>query len=147
MIESKFDLRNAEKQWLNEKDHLLQELDKTNAHEQRNDDEILFVNMSSHAQNTSSAASLLLQENAYFEDERKKYEDEIHSLEQQHVQTHKLAEMFRNQVLALEEQLCKIREEGDVTREIYKVRSNVPRRRSVNAILYSRTDRRRLVNV
>ena len=72
-------------------------------------------------QNTSSSASLLLQENAYFEEERKKYEDEIHGLEQQHVQTHKLAEMYRNQVLALEEQLCKIREEGDVTREIYKV--------------------------
>jgi len=122
VIESKFDLRNAEKQWLNEKDQLLQELDKTAAHEQRKEDEILFSNTSNHIQNTSSsAASLLLQENAYFEEERKKYEDEIQALEQQHVQTHKLAEMYRNQVLALEEQLCKIREEGDVTREIYKV--------------------------
>jgi coiled-coil domain-containing protein 77 len=121
VIESKFDMRNAEKQWLTEKDQLLQELDKTTAHEQRKDDEVLFLNMSSHVQNTSSAASLLLQENAYFEEERKKYEDEIHSLEQQHIQTHKLAEMYRNQVLSLEEQLCKIREEGDVTREIYKV--------------------------
>ncbi|CAF0887576.1 unnamed protein product [Rotaria sp. Silwood1] len=123
VIESKFDLRNAEKQWLHEKDQLLQELDKTAAHEQRKDDEILFLNASNHIQNTSSAASILLQENAYFEEERKKYEDEIHALEQQHVQTHKLAEMYRNQVLALEEQLCKIREEGDVTREIYKDRS------------------------
>ena len=121
VIESKFDLRNAEKQWLTEKDHLLQELDKTSAHEERKDDEILFLNASAHIQNASNAASLLLQENAYFEEERKKYEDEIHSLEQQHVQTHKLAEMYRNQVLSLEEQLCKIREEGDVTREIYKV--------------------------
>jgi len=42
VIESKFDLRNAEKQWLNEKDVLLQELDKTTAHEQRKDDEIIF---------------------------------------------------------------------------------------------------------
>ncbi|CAM4852148.1 unnamed protein product, partial [Rotaria magnacalcarata] len=90
------------------------------AHEQRKEDEILFLNTSNHIQNTSSSASILLQENAYFEEERKKYEDEIHALEQQHVQTHKLAEMYRNQVLALEEQLCKIREEGDVTREIYK---------------------------
>jgi len=121
VIESKFDLRNAEKQWLNEKDQLLQELDKTTAHELKKDDEILFLNTSTHIQNSSTAASLLLQENAYFEEERKKYEDEIHSLEQQHVQTHKLAEMYRNQVITLEEQLCKIREEGDVTREIYKV--------------------------
>jgi hypothetical protein len=122
VIESKFEIRNAEKQWLTEKDHLLQELDKTAAHEQRKEDEILFLNATSHIQNTSSTASLLLQENAYFEEERKKYEDEIHSLEQQHIQTHKLSEMYRNQVLALEEQLCKIREEGDVTKEIYKVR-------------------------
>ena len=124
MIESKFDLRNAEKQWLTEKDTLLQELDKTAAHEQRKDDEIIFLNSSNHIHNTSSAASLLLQENAYFEEERKKYEEEIQTLEQQHVQTHKLAEMYRNQVIALEEQLCKLREEGDVTREIYKVRTN-----------------------
>lgn len=121
VIESKFDMRNAEKQWLSEKDHLLQELDKTAAHEQRKEDEIIFLNASSHGHNSSSSASLLLQENAYFEEERKKYEEEIQSLEQQHVQTHKLAEMYRNQVISLEEQLCKIREEGDVTREIYKV--------------------------
>jgi len=135
VIESKFDLRNAEKQWLNEKDHLLQELDKTTAHEQRKDDEILFLNTSNHIQNSSTTASLLLQENAYFEEERKKYEDEIHSLEQQHVQTHKLAEMYRNQVLSLEEQLCKIREEGDVTREIYKVSSFVLPIRAALSIL------------
>lgn len=127
VIESKFDLRNAEKQWLTEKDQLLQELDKTSAHEQRKDDEILFLNNTHHVQNASTAASLLLQENAYFEEERKKYEDEIHGLEQQHIQTHKLAEMYRNQVLTLEEQLCKIREEGDVTREIYKVSSSKSR--------------------
>ena len=124
VIESKFDLRNAEKQWLNEKDHLLQELDKTSTHEQRKEDEILFLNTSNHMHNSSTSATLLLQENAYFEEERKKYEDEIQTLEQQHVQTHKLAEMYRNQVLTLEEQLCKIREEGDVTREIYKVSLN-----------------------
>ena len=115
-------MRNAEKQWLSEKDHLLQELDKTAVHEQRKEDEIIFLNASNHGHNSSSSASLLLQENAYFEEERKKYEEEIQSLEQQHVQTHKLAEMYRGQVISLEEQLCKIREEGDVTREIYKVR-------------------------
>jgi len=130
VIESKFELRHAEKQWLTEKDQLLQELDKTNAHEQRKDDEILFLNSSHHVgQNTSTAASLLLQENAYFEEEKKKYEDEIHALEQQHVQTHKLSEMYRNQVISLEEQLCKIREEGDVTREIYKVSLMIDERR------------------
>lgn len=123
VIESKFDLRNAEKQWLTEKDQLLQELDKAAAHDQKKDDEILFQNTSSHTHNSSATAAILLQENAYFEEERKKYEDEIHALEQQHIQTHKLAEMYRNQVLTLEEQLCKIREEGDVTREIYKVSS------------------------
>lgn len=122
VIESKFDLRNAEKQWLTEKDNLLQELDKAAVHEQRKDDEIIFLNASNHIHNSSSAASLLLQENAYFEEERKKFEEQIQELEQQHVQTHKLAEMYRNQVISLEEQLCKIREEGDVTREIYKVR-------------------------
>ena len=124
VIESKFDLRNAEKQWLTEKDQLLEQLDQTAAHEQRKDDEILFLNASHQNANSSSTASILLQENAFFEEERKKYEEEIQQLEQQHVQTHKLAEMYRNQVIGLEEQLCKIREEGDVTREIYKVKTN-----------------------
>lgn len=42
------------------------------------------------------------------------------SLEYQLQQSQKLAEMYREQVIQLEDQLSRIREEGDVTREIFK---------------------------
>lgn len=37
-------------------------------------------------------------------------------------QSQKLAEMYREQVIQLEDELSRIREEGDVTREIFKVK-------------------------
>ena len=43
------------------------------------------------------------------------------SLEYQLGQSQKLAEMYREQVIQLEDELSRIREEGDVTREIFKV--------------------------
>ena len=46
------------------------------------------------------------------------------SLEYQLQQSQKLSEMYREQVIQLEDELSRIREEGDVTREIFKVSSN-----------------------
>ena len=43
------------------------------------------------------------------------------SLEYQLQQSQKLSEMYREQVIQLEDELSRIREEGDVTREIFKV--------------------------
>lgn len=45
----------------------------------------------------------------------------LQSLEYQLTQSQKLAEMYREQVIQLEDELSRIREEGDVTREIFKV--------------------------
>ena len=47
------------------------------------------------------------------------------SLEYQLQQSQKLSEMYREQVIQLEDELSRIREEGDVTREIFKVSSNI----------------------
>ena len=41
-------------------------------------------------------------------------------------QSHKLADMYREQVINLEDELAMIKEEGDVSREIFKVRLQNP---------------------
>ncbi|CAF1498018.1 unnamed protein product, partial [Didymodactylos carnosus] len=141
-LESKYELRHAERTWLSEKDRLLQELDKSDKHEKRTEDEILFLNASNDYSQQNMHDTL------YLEEERKKYEDEIHQLEQQLQQSHKLSEMYRNQVLSLEEQLCKIREEGDVTREIYKDRSDkIARRLTLSNDRYKELERRRNMEI
>ena len=43
------------------------------------------------------------------------------SLDYQLGQTQKLADMYREQVMQLEDQLARIREEGDVGKELFKV--------------------------
>ena len=48
----------------------------------------------------------------------------LQSLEYQLQQSQKLSEMYREQVIQLEDELSRIREEGDVTREIFKVISH-----------------------
>lgn len=45
----------------------------------------------------------------------------LQTLDYQLQQAQKLAEMYREQVIQLEDELSRIREEGDVTREIFKV--------------------------
>ena len=43
------------------------------------------------------------------------------SLEYQLHQSQKMADMYREQVIQLEDELSRIREEGDVTREVFHV--------------------------
>ena len=45
----------------------------------------------------------------------------LQSMEYQLQQSQKLSEMYREQVIQLEDELSRIREEGDVTRDIFKV--------------------------
>lgn len=47
----------------------------------------------------------------------------LQSLEYQLQQSQKLCDMYREQVIQLEDELSRIREEGDVTREVFQVRN------------------------
>jgi coiled-coil domain-containing protein 77 len=105
-LDLKYATRQTERKWMAEKDHLLQELDKSAKHETVKDDEILFV-----AQEQSAALA---------EEEKKAYEAEVDTLNEQLKQSHQLAEMYREQVIKLEDELSKIREHGDMTRDVFK---------------------------
>ena len=103
-LESKYEMRKIERRWMAEKDRLLQQLDHSAKHEDVKEDEIFFV----------------AQEAAVSDEDRKRYEEEIEALEEQVRQQHQLSEMYREQVIKLEDELCKVREQGDVTKDVKK---------------------------
>ena len=110
-LDSKYDMRSIERKWMAEKDRLLQELDKSSKHEIAvKEDQILFV---AQAQSAELA-----------EEEKKRYEAEIDSLNEQIKQMHQLSEMYREQVIKFEDELCKVREQGDVTKDLFKDRQD-----------------------
>lgn len=109
-LDSKYEFRSFERKWMTEKDRLLQELDKSARHEAIKEDEILFV-----AQEQSTALA---------DEERKRYEAEIDSLNEQIKQSHQLSEMYREQVIKFEDELSKLREQGDVTKDVFKDRQD-----------------------
>ena len=110
-LDSKYDMRSIERKWMAEKDRLLQELDKSSKHEIAvKEDQILFV---AQAQSAELA-----------EEEKKRYESEIDSLNEQIKQMHQLSEMYREQVIKFEDELCKVREQGDVTKDMFKDRQD-----------------------
>jgi coiled-coil domain-containing protein 77 len=131
-LEAKYDMRLVERKWMTEKDRLLQELDKTVKHETVREEEILFV----------------AQEAAMAEEDRKKYEDEITTLEEHLKQTHQLSEMYREQVIKLEDELCKLREQGDVTKDLFKEKQDkIGKKLSVMNDRYKDLERRRNMEV
>jgi coiled-coil domain-containing protein 77 len=107
-LDAKYEMRTIERQWMAEKDRLLQELDKSVKHQVVKEDEILFV-----AQEQSQQL---------VEEERKRYENEIDKLNDELKQSHQLSEMYREQVIKFEDELCKVREQGDVTRDLFRDR-------------------------
>ncbi|XP_059508238.1 coiled-coil domain-containing protein 77 isoform X3 [Stegostoma tigrinum] len=107
-LQLKFEGRDAEKVWMAEKDHLLQELDRHN--ELRNggtDPELQFLRESPMEHEIQRIQS-----------------EEIKSLEEQVNQAHRLADMYREQCVTLENELAQIREEGDIGRQLFKERSD-----------------------
>ncbi|RNA00122.1 coiled-coil domain-containing 77 [Brachionus plicatilis] len=105
-LDSKYEMKQVERKWMTEKDKLLQELDKSVKHEMVKEDEILFV-----AQEQCTALA---------EEEKKRFEAEIESLNEQLKQSHQLSEMYREQVIKFEDELSRLREQGDMTKDVYK---------------------------
>ncbi len=131
-LESKFEMRTVERKWMAEKDHLLQELDRTVKHETIKDDQILFV----------------AQEASMCEEDRKKFQEEIDSLEDQLKQQHQLSEMYREQVIKMEDELCKLREHGDVTKDLFKDRSDkMNKRLNIMNERYKELEKRRNMEI
>lgn len=131
-LESKFEMRTVERKWMAEKDHLLQELDRSVKHETVKDDQILFV----------------AQEPSMSEEDRKKYQEEIDTLEEQLKQQHQLSEMYREQVIKMEDELCKIREQGDMTKDLFKDRQDkLNKRLNIMNDRYKELEKRRNMEI
>ena len=134
-LDSKYDMRSIERKWMAEKDRLLQELDKSSKHEIAvKEDQILFV---AQAQSAELA-----------EEEKKRYEAEIDSLNEQIKQMHQLSEMYREQVIKFEDELCKVREQGDVTKDLFRERQDkMSKRMQIMNDRYKELEKRRNMEI
>ncbi|XP_077979112.1 coiled-coil domain-containing protein 77-like [Glandiceps talaboti] len=109
-LELKYEHRANERRWMMEKDRLLQELDK--AKEQLNISKDDVINIS---------------ENVF--EQRQEQQREIEVLENQLQQCQKMTDMYREQVIKLEDELSRIKEQDDVSKEIFKDRTTKMGRR------------------
>jgi coiled-coil domain-containing protein 77 len=110
----RFEHREHEKRWMVEKDRLLQELDA--CHQE--------LDIDRRQPSGSTAAKLL--DVSTMEDGLVgplTRHEEYKAMEYQCKEAQKLADLYREQVIQLEDQLSRIREEGDVGKELFKLRS------------------------
>ncbi|XP_066447014.1 coiled-coil domain-containing protein 77 isoform X1 [Eleutherodactylus coqui] len=137
-LQLKFEGRANEKSWMAEKDRLLQELDRCREQlvkscdpEREREQEIEILRMSQAERTARTSRS-----------------EEVKNLTEQLAQAHRLSDMYREQCVALEDELAKIREEGDVGREIFKERSDkVAKRLQLMTQRYEALEKRRNMEV
>lgn len=111
-LQLKFDARANEKAWMAEKDSLLRKLDKDlNQH-------IISREPGREKKQRDTKKMLRADDGAW-----KLHSREIKSLQEQLMQEQRLSNMYREQCVTLEGELARIREEGDVGRELFKERS------------------------
>ncbi|KAM4747334.1 coiled-coil domain-containing protein 77 [Rhinophrynus dorsalis] len=137
-LQLKFEGRANEKSWMAEKDRLLQELDRCR------DQLALSRDPDREREQELQIMRLSQAERAA----RSSRHEEVKSLSEQLAQAHRLSDMYREQCVALEDELAKIREEGDVGREIFKERSDkVAKRLQLMTQRYEALEKRRSMEV
>ncbi|XP_069619059.1 coiled-coil domain-containing protein 77 [Ranitomeya imitator] len=137
-LQLKFEGRANEKSWMAEKDQLLQELDRRQEQlvkgrdPDRDREQEMEILRLSHAERAARSSRT----------------EEVKNLTEQLAQAHRLSDMYREQCVALEDELAKIREEGDVGREIFKERSDkVAKRLQLMTQRYEALEKRRNMEV
>ncbi|KAM6321688.1 coiled-coil domain-containing protein 77 [Aegotheles albertisi] len=110
-LQLKSDARASEKAWMAEKDSLLRKLDK--------DLDQLISRESGREKKQRDAKKMLRADDGAW----KPHSKEIKSLQEQLMREQHLSNMYREQCVTLEGELARIREEGDVGRELFKKRS------------------------
>jgi len=127
--------RQKEKEWLNEKDHLLREMDDLR-------DQLDAVNQRPNTAPKShvTLASACVSDYAA----RQEFQSEVKSLQDQLDQAGKLAEMYREQCIQAEEELSRIREETDVHKDVFKERTEkMSKRLQLMSVRYAALEKRR----
>ncbi|NWH44825.1 CCD77 protein, partial [Fregata magnificens] len=111
-LQLKFDARANEKAWMAEKDSLLRKLDKDL-------DQLIISREPGREKKQRDTKKMLRADDGAW----KLHSREIKSLQEQLMQEQHLSNMYREQCVTLEGELARIREEGDVGRELFKERS------------------------
>ncbi|XP_075360339.1 coiled-coil domain-containing protein 77 isoform X2 [Mycteria americana] len=111
-LQLKFDARASEKAWMAEKDSLLRKLDKDL-------DQLIISREPGREKKQRDTKKMLRADDGAW----KLHSREIKSLQEQLLQEQHLSNMYREQCVTLEGELARIREEGDVGRELFKERS------------------------
>ncbi|XP_070558268.1 coiled-coil domain-containing protein 77-like [Ptychodera flava] len=104
-LELKYENRADERVWMSEKDRLLQELDKAKEQLNLSKDEVINI-----------SEDVL--------EQRHEQQREIEVLENKFQQSQKMTDMYREQVIKLEDELSRIKEHDDVSKEIFKERTS-----------------------
>jgi len=104
----KYENRLAEKRWIEEKDHFLRELDKLKEDLDTTCSD-LTVEMGEHALLGLTGRQVIVTTNK--------------NLQTELDQANKLCDMYREQCIGLEEQVCILKEENDVSRSLFKERT------------------------
>ncbi|NXH19678.1 CCD77 protein, partial [Bucco capensis] len=110
-LQLKFDSQAKEKAWIAEKDSLLKKLDKSR-------DQLIIRDPGREMKQKDSKKMFQADGGAC-----KLHSKEIKSLQEQLMREQRLSNMYREQCVTLEGELARIREEGDVGRELFKERS------------------------
>uniref|UniRef100_A0A8C8SAN4 Coiled-coil domain containing 77 n=1 Tax=Pelusios castaneus TaxID=367368 RepID=A0A8C8SAN4_9SAUR len=129
-LQLKFDARANEKSWIAEKDRLLRKLDVRRDH-------IIITREPEREKKERDVKKISQAESEIWK-----------SLQEQLTQAHRLADMYQQQCVALEGELARIREEGDVGRELFKERSEkMGKRLQLMTQRYEALEKRRSMEV
>ncbi|KAK2149080.1 hypothetical protein NP493_3074g00001 [Ridgeia piscesae] len=126
-LQQRYDHRNTERLWIHDKDRLLLELDQCRSQLNLTTDDVLRLSVADSHENLSEEVEVLTGEKR---------------------QAQKLADMYREQVIQLEDKLACIREEETVGKELFKARTHkMAKRLELMNQRYQDLERRRNLEV
>ncbi|XP_028306162.1 coiled-coil domain-containing protein 77 [Gouania willdenowi] len=144
-LQLKFNTRAQEKSWMVEKDRLLRELD-TSHTRLRKAGSAAGDELGRQWQRSSScccSAPLITGTQPEVQ-----HKEQLKALQEDLKQARHLAEMYRGHCIRLETEVCQVREEGDVGREIFKERSDkMAKRLQLMTQRYEALEKRRVLEV
>lgn len=133
-LELKYEVRAKERQWMVEKDRLLQDLDQLKEELKINGEDSQILDQ------TEAGLGLL--------DTRRQNQLVVRQLRSQLQQSQKLAEMYREQCIQMEEELCRVREECEVSKQVFRERTErLTKRLGLMNTRYQGLDKRRGLEV
>ncbi|XP_046841277.1 coiled-coil domain-containing protein 77-like isoform X2 [Xenia sp. Carnegie-2017] len=128
-LELKYELRERERQWMMDRDRLVQEIEH-------------------FRKQVDVSGSSVLEATGMSVEPQVAQLQTIHSLKEQVQQSQKLADMYREQCIGLEDELGRVKEETDVGRELFKERNDkVSRRLALMNQRYAALEKRRALEV